>query len=123
MSLSSRTHLGRYQINSLLGEGGICEIYLIEDTSLRRKVAIKLLTAKFTAEPARLHRFEREAFAASSLNHPNILTIHEIGAEKGHHFIATEFIDGENLRQHKKDKQLELHEALEIAMQVASALA
>ena len=98
------------------------EVYLAEDTSLRRKVAVKLLPAKFTAEPARLHRFEREAFAASSLNHPNILTIHEIGVESGHHFIATEFIDGESLRPHIKDKQLELQEALDIAMQVASAL-
>jgi serine/threonine protein kinase len=107
----------------LLGVGGMGEVYLAEDTTLRRKVAVKLLPAEFTAEPARLHRFEREAFAASSLNHPNILTIHEIGAESKHHFIATEFIDGESLRQHMKDKRLELHEALEIAMQVASALA
>ena len=98
------------------------EVYLAEDTSLRRKVAVKLLPAKFTAEPDRLHRFEREAFAASSLNHPNILTIHEIGIESGHHFIATEFIDGESLRRHIRDKRLELHEVLEIAMQVASAL-
>jgi serine/threonine protein kinase/tetratricopeptide (TPR) repeat protein len=99
------------------------EVYLAEDTTLRRLVAVKLLPAALTADQDRLHRFEREAFAASSLNHPNILTIHEIGAENGHHFITTEFIDGESLRQHLRDKQLELHEVLEVGVQVASALA
>ena len=98
------------------------EVYLAEDTTLHRLVAIKLLPAEFTADRDRLHRFEREAFAASSLNHPNILTIHEIGKENGHHFIATEFIDGESLRQHQKDNRLELHEVLEIGVQGASAL-
>jgi TolB-like protein len=106
----------------LLGEGGMGEVYLAEDTTLRRLVAVKLLPAEFTADPDRLRRFEREAFAASSLNHPNILTIHEIGAEDGHHFIATEFIDGESLRQRLQDKRPELHEVLEIGVQVASAL-
>ena len=123
MVIQPGARLGRYEIRSLLGAGGMGEVYLAEDTTLHRLVAVKLLPAEFTAEPARLHRFEREAFAASSLNHPNILTIHEIGAEDGHHFIATEFIDGKSLRQHMKDKRLELHEALEIGMQVASALA
>jgi serine/threonine-protein kinase len=99
------------------------EVYLAEDTTLRRLVAVKLLPAALTADQDRLHRFEREAFAASSLNHPNILTIHEIGAENGYHFITTEFIDGESLRQHLRDKQLELHEVLEVGVQVASALA
>jgi serine/threonine protein kinase len=122
MPLPSNTPLGRYQIRSLLGEGGMGEVYLAEDTTLRRPVAVKLLPAEFTADTDRLHRFEREAFAASSLNHPNILTIHEIGVEDGHHFIATEFIDGESLRQHLKDKRLALREVLEIGGQVASAL-
>jgi serine/threonine-protein kinase len=122
MPIPSNTQLGRYEIRSLIGEGGMGEVYLAMDTTLRRPVAVKLLPAEFTADPDRLHRFEREAFAASSLNHPNILTIHEIGAEKGHHFIATEFIDGESLRQHLQSKRLELHEVLEIGVQVASAL-
>jgi serine/threonine-protein kinase len=122
MPLPSQTILGRYQIQSLLGEGGMGQVYLAEDTTLRRLVAVKLLPAEFTADRDRLHRFKLEAFAASSLNHPNILTIYEIGAEDGHHFIATEFIDGESLRQHIRDKRLELLEALEIAMQAASAL-
>jgi serine/threonine-protein kinase len=98
------------------------EVYLAQDTTLHRFVAIKLLPADFTAKKDRLNRFEREAHAASSLNHPNILTIHEIGIEDGHHFIATEFIDGENLRQHINRTQLGLHEVLEIGIQVASAL-
>lgn len=122
MALPPNTHLGRYEIRSLLGEGGMGEVYLAEDTTLRRLVAIKLLPAEFTADQDRLHRFEREAFAASTLNHPNILTIHEIGAENGHHFIATEFIDGESLRQRLKDRRLELHEVLDIGVQGASAL-
>src|SRR6476620_3898868 len=123
MPLPANTRLGRYEIRSLLGTGGMGEVYLAEDTTLHRLVAVKLLPAALTADQDRLHRFEREAFAASSLNHPNILTIHEIGAENGHHFITTEFIDGESLREHQKDKQLELHEVLEVGVQVASALA
>lgn len=122
MALPPNTRLGRYEIRSLLGEGGMGEVYLAEDTTLRRLVAIKLLPAEFTADQDRLHRFEREAFAASTLNHPNILTIHEIGKENGHHFIATEFIDGESLRQRLKDRRLELHEVLDIGVQGASAL-
>jgi len=123
MPLPANTRLGRYEIRSLLGVGGMGEVYLAEDTTLRRLVAIKLLPAALTADQDRLHRFEREAFAASSLNHPNILTIHEIGAENGHHFITTEFIDGKSLRQYQKDKRLELSEILEVGVQVASALA
>ena len=99
------------------------EVYLAEDTQLRRKVALKLLPADFTADKDRLHRFEREAFAASSLNHPNILTIYEIGTESGDHFIATEFIEGESLRQHTRRARLEVREVLDIGIQVAAALA
>jgi serine/threonine protein kinase len=115
--------LGRYNIRSLLGAGGMGEVYLAQDTNLRRSVAIKLLPAEFTASTDRLRRFEREAFAASSLNHPNILTIHEVGAENGHHFIATEFIDGESLRQHIENSPVDLREVLDICIQIASALA
>jgi serine/threonine protein kinase len=108
----------------MLGKGGMGEVYLADDTTLRRLVAVKVLPAEFTADQHRLRRFEREAFAASGLNHPNILTIHEVGKEDGHHFIATEFVEGESLREHlKNNKRLELAEALQIGMQVASALA
>ncbi len=113
----------RYRIESLLGVGGMGEVYLAEDTSLRRKVALKLLPAYFTRDAERLRRFELEAHAASALNHPNILTIHEIGQVDGHHYMATEFIDGETLREHMAGTRMKLDESLDIAAQVASALA
>lgn len=123
MSLSAGTTLGRYKLRRLLGAGGMGEVYLAEDLRLRRKVALKLLPTEFTAKKDRLHRFEREAIAASSLNHPNILTIYEIGADSEYHFIVTEFIEGESLRQYTARTRLELREILDIGIQVVSALA
>ena len=99
------------------------EVYLAEDTQLHRKVAIKLLPADFIANRDLLMRFEREAYAASSLNHPNILTVYEIGEQDGDHFIATEYVEGESLRQHRSRAPMELREILDVASQVASALA
>jgi tetratricopeptide (TPR) repeat protein len=99
------------------------EVYLAQDTTLRRLVAIKLLPGEFTRDDARLGRFEREAQAASGLNHPNIFTIHEIGEHEGHHFIATEYVEGESLRQHLARTRMEIREALDVAQQVAAALA
>jgi serine/threonine protein kinase/Tfp pilus assembly protein PilF len=98
------------------------EVYLAYDTQLRRQVAVKILPAEFTQNKLRLSRFEREAYAASSLNHPNILTIHEIGQQEGHHFIATEYIEGESLRQQMARSRVELREVLDVVQQVASAL-
>jgi len=98
------------------------EVYLAYDSSLRRQVAVKLLPAEFTQNKLRLSRFEREAYAASSLIHPNILTIHEIGQQEGHHFIATEYIEGESLRHHMARTRMELREVLDVASQVTSAL-
>ena len=115
--------IGHYRIIKRLGVGGMGEVYLAEDARLDRLVALKILPAYFASDDTRLRRFQREARAASALNHPNILTIHEVGENDGVYFIATEFIDGESLRQHLKDKPLELHETLETGMQVASALA
>jgi eukaryotic-like serine/threonine-protein kinase len=115
--------IGHYQILSLLGAGGMGEVYLAEDQSLRRKVALKLLPGRFTQEADRVRRFEQEARAASALNHPNILTIHEIGQVDGRHYLVTEFIDGQTLRQRMKSARLEIREALDVAVQVASALA
>lgn len=122
MSLEPGTRLGRYEIRSRIGAGGMGEVYLAEDTSLRRFVAIKILTEDYTQNEQRLLRFEREAYAASSLNHPNILTIFEIGTEGDLHFIVTEHVDGNSLRQHMRSRQVELLGVLEIAIQVASAL-
>jgi len=98
------------------------EVYLAQDTQLRRPVAIKLLSSEFTHDTERLHRFEHESYAASSLNHPNILTIHEIGSQDGLHYIATEYIDGESLRDRLHHSRMQLREVLEVAIQVASAL-
>jgi serine/threonine protein kinase len=116
------TSLGSYRILSPLGRGGMGEVYLAEDTRLGRKVAIKLLLEEFTTDGERVRRFEREARAASAINHPNILTIYEIGRSEGLHFIAAEYVEGQTLRQRMKQPRLSLREALDVAIQVASAL-
>jgi serine/threonine-protein kinase len=99
------------------------EVYLAEDSRLGRKVALKLLPARFTQDEDRLRRFAQEARAASALNHPNIITIHEIGQVDSVHFIATEFIDGQTLRERMAGEGMKLGEVLDVATQVASALA
>ncbi|MGH9852238.1 MAG: serine/threonine-protein kinase [Blastocatellia bacterium] len=114
--------LANYKIVSLLGRGGMGEVYLAEDKRLHRKVALKLLPAQFTNDAERVRRFEREASAASATNHPNIITIHEIGQVDGAHYIVTEFIDGQTLRQRMQTAKLSLNEALDVAIQVAQAL-
>ncbi|MDQ3253524.1 MAG: serine/threonine-protein kinase, partial [Acidobacteriota bacterium] len=115
--------IGHYKILNLLGAGGMGEVYLAEDASLGRRVAVKLLPAHFTTDHERVRRFQREARAVSALNHPNILTIYEIGQSDSTHFIATEFIDGVTLREHMTSARLQITEALDVAIQVASALA
>ncbi|HEU0176046.1 MAG TPA: serine/threonine-protein kinase [Blastocatellia bacterium] len=119
--------LGRYQILSLLGRGGMGEVYLAEDPRLGRKLALKLLPQEFTLDRERVRRFKQEARAASGLNHPNIITIFEIDQIQteagGVHFIAAEFIDGQTLRQCLAGGAMKLSEALDVAVQVASALA
>jgi Tol biopolymer transport system component/serine/threonine protein kinase len=119
---SLNQQIGHYLIVSLLGKGGMGEVYLAEDTKLGRKVALKFLPARFTCNTQHLQRFEREARAASALNHPNILTVHDIGHLGNTHFIATEYIEGETLRQRMTAGKLELKEALDIAIQIAEAL-
>ena len=114
---------GPYRVEGLLGAGGMGKVYLAEDTRLGRRVALKLLPQRFTADADRVRRFEREARAASALNHPNILTVYEIGRDGPAHFIAAEFIDGETLRERMAAARVELAEALDVAAQVASALA
>ncbi len=123
MDFAKGTRLGQFEIISPLGAGGMGEVYLAEDTRLKRKVALKLLPAELTADADRVRRFEQEAFAASALNHPNILTIHEFGAEGETHFLASEFIDGETLRARLQRAPLTLHEALDVAVQTSQALA
>ena len=135
MAISAGTTLGRYEVRSLIGAGGMGEVYLAQDTQLRRPVALKLLPANFTQDEDRLRRFEQEAYAASALNHPNILTIYEIGHADSNRFISMEYVEGETLRQHMSRSPLssgegqlpgsgmKLNEVLDIAIQIASALA
>lgn len=113
---------GRYQIRSQLGAGGMGEVFLAEDAELGRLVALKLLPDEFSDDAERLRRFIQEAKTASALNHPNILTIYEIGQTDGSRFIAAEFIEGETLRERIKMGSLNLPETLDIAAQIASAL-
>ncbi len=114
--------LGHYEILEPIGAGGMGEVFLAKDRRLKRRVALKLLPAEFTEDKEKLLRFEQEAFAASTLNHPNILTIYEIGAIDGFNFIATEFIDGETLRKRIKRSDLTFEEIIEIAVQTVSAI-
>ncbi len=121
-ALLTGSEVSHYRILEKLGAGGMGEVYLAEDMKLGRKVAIKILSEEYTTNKDRLHRFEQEAAAASNLNHPNILTIHEVGSDDGRHFIATEYIDGVTLRQKAAEAPMEIREILDIAIQVASAL-
>ncbi len=114
--------IGNYRIISQLGAGGMGQVYLAEDVRLSRKVALKLLPARFTRDSERLSRFEQEARAASSLNHPNIITIYEIGQSGETHYIATEYIEGRTLRQVLKSRKLSILGLIDIAIQVAEAL-
>jgi serine/threonine-protein kinase len=119
---SSKINLSHYRIISKLGEGGMGEVFLAEDSRLNRKVALKVLPETFAADKDRLRRFEQEARAASALNHPNILTVYEFGFETDIHFLATELIEGETLREIMSSGELSLSETLNIAEQTAFAL-
>jgi serine/threonine-protein kinase len=123
MSLEGGTRLGHYEVISLLGKGGMGEVYLAEDVRLGRRVALKVLPAAFADDQDSLARFIREARAASALNHPNIITIHDIGDAAGTRFIAYEFVDGRTLGDLARSAPLDTATALDIGMQVASALA
>ena len=115
--------IGHYRIESLIGVGGMGEVYLALDERLGRKAALKLLPYNLTTDETQLSRFKNEARSASALNHPNILTVYEIGAEGNRQFIATEFIEGTTLRASIACGRINPHAAVEIAVQVASALA
>ncbi len=122
MSLETGTIIKQYKIILPIGKGGMGEVFLAEDTKLKRQVALKILPSEFAEDKDRMSRFVREAQSASALNHPNIITIHEIGESNGTHFIATEFIEGKTLNDYTKTNPLNYKSALEIAIQVASAL-
>src|SRR5262245_31448627 len=115
--------IGPYQILSLLGAGGMGDVYLAEDTRLGRKVAFKVLPASFALNADRLRRFEQEARATSALNHPNILTIYDIGDREGAPFTVAELLEGEVLRAQMDDGALPVRKAIDYAQQIAAGLA
>jgi eukaryotic-like serine/threonine-protein kinase len=119
------TTLGHYSLLSVLGIGGMGEVYLAHDERMKRRLALKILPPQFVSDNARVERFAREARAVSALNHPNIVTVYEIGQLTGTHFIAMELVDGQTLREkiHTAPQPLEAKEVIEIALQIAAALA
>jgi len=121
-NISPNSTLSHYRILSKLGAGGMGEVYLAQDTKLDRQVALKILPAEFANDTDRMNRFVREAKSASALNHPNIITIHEIGDVDGTHFIASEYVAGNTLHDRLKQSSLDLKTTLDVAIQVASAL-
>jgi serine/threonine protein kinase len=114
--------IAHYEITSFLGAGGMGDVYLAHDLKLDRQIAIKILPARFIQDDMQVHRFEREARAASALNHPNIITIHEIGQDQNIRFIATEFVTGQTLREKIRVGGLDIREILSIAIQISDAL-
>src|SRR6185503_3134551 len=114
--------ISHYKIVRLLGAGGMGEVYLAEDTKLHRQVALKVLTSQFEPDAERIKRFKKEARAVSALNHPNIITIYSIEETEAGSFIATEFIDGQTLRERIAEKPLPWQEAVKIAIQITGAL-
>src|SRR5437764_6216784 len=123
MTISTGIRLGRYEIRSQLGKGGMGEVYLAQDTKLERKVALKIFPAELTSNQDRMRRFTREAKAAAALNHPNIAHIYEIGENEGIHFIAMEFIDGVTLRAKIHREQADLGKLLRYLQHAAEGLA
>src|ERR1041384_1613685 len=123
MTLPPKTQLGRYQIRSLLGAGGMGEVYLAQDTSLNRKVALKVLPTDLASNQDRMRRFKQEATSAASLNHPNIAHIYEIGEANGFNFIAMEYVDGLTLRDKIRNEDEELSKLLRVLQHVAEGLA
>ena len=120
--ITAGTRLGRYEIRSKLGEGGMGEVYLARDTQLDREIALKILTAEVARDQQRLHRFLQEARAASALSHPNAAHIYEIGEVDGAHYIAMEFVEGQSLDRKIDGLPVRLSELLDIAIQIADAL-
>src|SRR5215212_3585711 len=123
MSLVTGTSIGSYAIVSPLGAGGMGEVYRARDTRLGRQVAIKVLPASFSQDADRLRRFEQEARAASTLNHPNILTIYDIGTHDGAPYLVSELLEGESLRDRLQVGALGSRTAIDVAIQVAQGLA
>src|SRR3989449_3395361 len=123
MSQVTGTKLGRYEIRSKIGEGGMGEVYLARDTQLGRDVAVKVLPSSYSDDKERLQRFEQEACAASALNHPNILIVHDIGTHDGSPYVVSELLEGETLRQRMSGAALAQRRGIDYALQIARGLA
>jgi len=123
MTITAGTKLGRYEIRAKIGEGGMGEVYVAQDTKLDRKIALKVLPADLASNRDRMERFVREAKSAAALNHPHIAHIYEIGESEGVNFIAMEYIDGETLREKIHRDKTPLSKLLKYLMQVAEGLA
>src|SRR3989475_10475181 len=123
MTIEAGTKLGRYEIRSQIGAGGMGEVYLAQDTKLDRKVAIKFLPERLVADEQARKRLVREARAAAKLDHPNICSIYEVSEDDGRSFIVMQHVEGETLDSRMKRKPFDLSEALSISSQVADALA
>src|SRR6184192_2808909 len=130
MTIATGTTLGRYEIRLKIGEGGMGEVYRARDTQLGRDVAVKVLPSTYSVDEHRLHRFEQEACAASALNHPNILIVHDIGTHDGSPYIVSELLEGETLRQrmsglgaHASSVPVAQRKAIDYALQIAHGLA
>src|SRR5580693_396098 len=122
MPLASGTHLGPYEIQSPLGAGGMGEVYRARDTRLDRTVAIKILPAQLSNDPVRKQRFEREAKTISSLNHPHICVLHDVGHQDGIDYLVMECVEGESLAQRLEKGPLPLEQVLKFGAQIADAL-
>src|SRR6266540_506617 len=123
MTIETGAKLGRYEIRLKIGEGGMGEVYLARDTQLGRDVAVKVLPSTYSADQERLHRFEQKACAASALNHPNILVVHDIGAHDGTTYVVSELLEGETLRKRIGGTPLGQRRAVDYALQIANGLA
>src|SRR5437867_2584718 len=123
MTLAPGTRLGRYEIRAKIGEGGMGEVYLARDTQLGRDVAVKILPSSYSDDVERLHRFEQEACAASALNHPNILSIYDVGTHDGSPYVISELLEGQTLRQRTSGTTLAQNRAIDVALQIAHGLA
>src|SRR5271169_2058757 len=120
--LVAGTKLGPYEVVALIGAGGMGEVYRARDTRLDRTVAVKVIPAHLSSDPERRLRFEREARAISSLQHPNICTLHDVGSQDGMDYLVMEYLEGETLADRLRKKSLSLDQILKIGMEVAEGL-